>query len=410
MSTPATGSTATTATAGRFEATPAIADCPVLIVDDIEWNRVLIGSLLEDAGYRQLYYAANGKEALAKIAAVPVDLVILDIMMPVLDGFDVCKHLRADPATAELPVLVQTALTGLQDRNRAFDAGTTDLISKPLERTELLARVRIHLENRVLIRSLQHYRERVEGELATARTLYQYLLPTGRRLEALAASTGLEAHSRLSAGDAEAGSLWNFLEIGKDCHAFYLLSVGGRGVSTILNACRLDTLVRDLAQPDLAPEEVASQIRRRVSDLMGPTERVAFHYGLFQHATGAFHHAWTAGSPPLWLSAAGAGRPVPSSGADEEGSGTTSLEPGQGLLFHTFPPPSERSKPEPGNACALPAPADDLWAPILPVLLHGTGAELDQAMDAVSRGWDDAQDEADPRGPTLICLLRRREV
>ncbi len=73
---------------------------------------------------------------------------------------------------------MQTSLTSSEDRNKAFIAGTTDLVSKPLDRTELLARVRIHLESRVLIRHLQSYRARVEGELAIARSMHEHLLPS----------------------------------------------------------------------------------------------------------------------------------------------------------------------------------------------------------------------------------------
>jgi sigma-B regulation protein RsbU (phosphoserine phosphatase) len=149
-----------------------IMDCSILVVDDTEFNRTLITAMLQEDGFRRIDHAIDGVEALRKIAEEPPDLMILDIVMPGLDGFEVCQRLRSDERFADLPVLVQTALSDTEDRNRAFAVGTTDLIIKPIDRKELLARVRIHLENRVLIQKLQLYRARLESELFMAREMY----------------------------------------------------------------------------------------------------------------------------------------------------------------------------------------------------------------------------------------------
>jgi sigma-B regulation protein RsbU (phosphoserine phosphatase) len=149
-----------------------IFDCLILVVDDTEFNRTLITAMLHQAGFRRIEHAVDGIDALKKIGDELPDLVILDIVMPGLDGFEVCRHLRADPRFSDLPVLVQTALSNTEDRNKAFQLGTTDLITKPIDRNELLARVRIHLENRVLIQDLQLYRARLESELGMAREMY----------------------------------------------------------------------------------------------------------------------------------------------------------------------------------------------------------------------------------------------
>jgi phosphoserine phosphatase RsbU/P len=156
-----------------------IFDCLILVVDDTEFNRTLITAMLRQAGFLRIQHAVDGIDALKKIGDELPDLVILDIVMPGLDGFEVCRHLRADPRFSDLPVLVQTALSNTEDRNKAFQLGTTDLITKPIDRNELLARVRIHLENRVLIQDLQLYRARLESELGMAREMYNHLLPQG---------------------------------------------------------------------------------------------------------------------------------------------------------------------------------------------------------------------------------------
>ncbi|WP_287447206.1 response regulator, partial [Thalassospira sp.] len=82
-------------------------------------------------------------------------LIILDIIMPKLDGYAVCKAVRADPAFAKTPIIAQTALEENEGRTRIFDDGATDLILKPLNKAELIARTKIHLENRLLVQQLQ---------------------------------------------------------------------------------------------------------------------------------------------------------------------------------------------------------------------------------------------------------------
>ncbi len=83
------------------EARAAILDCPILVVDDTAFNRTLIGAFLAEAGFRNVFFAKDGLEALEKIAERPPDLLILDIMMPGMDGFEVCRRLRADPEHAD---------------------------------------------------------------------------------------------------------------------------------------------------------------------------------------------------------------------------------------------------------------------------------------------------------------------
>src|SRR5262249_4045485 len=86
--------------------------------------------------------AANGEEALRKVASEKPDLILLDVMMPQLSGFEVCKRLKADPATKTIPIIMVTALHEMSDIERGVDVGTDDFITKPVNRVDLLSRVR----------------------------------------------------------------------------------------------------------------------------------------------------------------------------------------------------------------------------------------------------------------------------
>ncbi len=121
----------------KFEERPG----RILVVDDAEPNRELIAAYLEQAGHHVLM-AGSGAEALLTLQHKGVDLVLLDIMMPGMDGYEVCTRMRQNFATRLTPVVLVTSLDDRSDRIRGMDAGADDFLSKPVNQTELLARVR----------------------------------------------------------------------------------------------------------------------------------------------------------------------------------------------------------------------------------------------------------------------------
>lgn len=141
----------------------------VLVVDDTPANVKLLSDLLATRGY-VVCTATNGEEALAKVAAERPDLVLLDVMMPGISGYDVCRRLRADPATALLPVVMCTSLDPHKERINGIEAGADDFLSKPVNQAELFARVKSLLRIKALqdeVKTLNTKLEaRVEQQLA----------------------------------------------------------------------------------------------------------------------------------------------------------------------------------------------------------------------------------------------------
>jgi signal transduction histidine kinase len=113
----------------------------VLVVDDEEANRVLLHDILELRGHR-VSMATDGEEGLARARELKPDVILLDVMMPKLDGFQVCQRLKGDPATAVAPILLVTSLDARQDRLRGIQAGANDFITKPIDAMDLTLRVR----------------------------------------------------------------------------------------------------------------------------------------------------------------------------------------------------------------------------------------------------------------------------
>ena len=130
----------------------------VLVVDDNQENLELLQAYLEDIDCEAVS-ARDGLEALDIISGNPPDLILLDVMMPKMSGFEVCKRLKNDPKTSDIPIIMVTALNEFGDIERGIDSGTDDFISKPVNKLELLTRVRTMLK-------LKHLSDKLERTLA----------------------------------------------------------------------------------------------------------------------------------------------------------------------------------------------------------------------------------------------------
>ncbi|MCK5068893.1 MAG: response regulator, partial [Desulfocapsa sp.] len=113
----------------------------ILVVDDASMNVDILVSILEEQNYK-VQTADSGENALKEVRINPPDLILLDIMMPKMSGFEVCKRIKNDPKTSDIPVIMVTALNEFGDIERGIDCGTDDFLSKPVNKLELLTRVK----------------------------------------------------------------------------------------------------------------------------------------------------------------------------------------------------------------------------------------------------------------------------
>ena len=150
----------------------------ILIVDDDALVRDLIGTLLQ-SDESSLFYAENGLDALAQAARILPDIILLDVMMPDMDGFEVCAKLRADPVLAEVPVIMITAMNDRESHLRGLKVGADDFLTKPVDRLELVTRVQsIGRLNRYrkLVIERQRFSEMLELKNRQLRELTQSLI------------------------------------------------------------------------------------------------------------------------------------------------------------------------------------------------------------------------------------------
>ena len=142
----------------------------VLVVDDTADNLAVISGLLKDL--YKVKVASNGEKALQIVdGGSPPDLILLDVMMPELSGYEVCKQLKGDPATRDIPILFLTALASAEDENIGLELGAEDYITKPVNPVILRARVKAHLRIKAVSDFLRDKSAYLERELAQSREL-----------------------------------------------------------------------------------------------------------------------------------------------------------------------------------------------------------------------------------------------
>jgi len=144
----------------------------ILVVDDTPVNLEVVCGTLGDAGY-EVATAISGDRALKRVQVHPPDLILLDVQMPGIDGFETCKRLKADPTTASIPIIFMTALSDADSKEKGFVLGAVDYITKPFQEKEMLARVKTHLQLRQLTKNLEHRVAEQTANLEAALTQLQ---------------------------------------------------------------------------------------------------------------------------------------------------------------------------------------------------------------------------------------------
>ncbi len=142
----------------------------ILIVDDNSANLQLLGYILREQKYRTAV-AKNGHKALELVYKKPPDLILLDIMMPETDGFEVCRRLKADDSVKDIPVIFISALDDISEKKKGFEAGGVDYISKPFQQEEIIAKVKTHMQLRASqdkLKSAYDKLEKTSGKLESA--------------------------------------------------------------------------------------------------------------------------------------------------------------------------------------------------------------------------------------------------
>ncbi|HVK15150.1 MAG TPA: SpoIIE family protein phosphatase [Gemmataceae bacterium] len=302
----------------------------ILVVDDTPANLQVLAGMLKDRGYK-VRPVPGGKLALLAARRDPPDLILLDINMPEMNGYEVCEHLKADEKLQGIPVIFISALTEQLDKVKAFATGGVDYITKPFQIEELHARVETHLQ----LRRLQVELEEANARLAEANARMSRDLRAAARIQ----QTFLPRQAPRVPGaafawcyrpcDELAGDGLNVVPLGGGRVGLYVLDVSGHGVASALLSVSMSRLLSPPSDPSsilvrggdggdrsevTSPADVAARLNRLFPFDPATEQFATLVYGVLDAATGEFRYA-SAGHPgPMHLPASGGPVILPSQG------------------------------------------------------------------------------------------------
>ncbi len=248
----------------------------ILIVDDEEFNRELLEGLVESFGHES-ETACDGKDALEKITPA-IDLILLDAMMPGMDGFEVARRTRENPLVAQIPIVMVTALTSKEDRLRAVEAGANDFITKPIDRTELKVRMTSLLKMKEAQDAIRRSREELrahnalmQADLDLARAMQEAFIlkkypsfPT----DALTDESEFNFCHRYIPATTLGGDFFDVLALSSTQAGVFICDVMGHGVRSALVTAMMRALVGERKSVASDPGQFMSAINTHLLSIL----------------------------------------------------------------------------------------------------------------------------------------------
>jgi serine phosphatase RsbU (regulator of sigma subunit) len=332
----------------REASLPEAAVCGrILVVDDNAANRDLLQRQLAREGH-SVVHADSGGAALAFLADEQVDLVLLDLMMPDISGYEVLTTLKAQPATRDIPVIMISALDEIDSIVRCVEAGAVDYLPKPFDRTLLRARITASLENKRLRDQLQLSLERLQRELDAARSLQLGMLP--RAFPPCTAERPVDVHALMDPAREVGGDLYDCFDAAEDMFCFMVGDVSGKGAPAAMFMARTSGLVRlavhgwgDPRQPTPSPESVLQAVNRQLCENNVERMFVTLFLAFLDIRSGALTYVNAGHPPPYLLRATGSVETIASKPQRPLGvrrdtvyrSGSFTLQPGDAVVLYT---------------------------------------------------------------------------
>lgn len=279
-----------------------LSECRVLLVDDAKANLDILVEGLK--GDHKLSLALNGEMALQIAQRTPPDLVLLDIMMPGPDGYEVCRSMREMPETAEVPIMFLSSLEEVQNKTLGFEAGANDYLTKPFEMLEVKARVRSLLKAKAYSDAVKEY---IAGELRVAREIQMGMLP--HDFTAVEKTYGVRIGAELDPAREVGGDLYGVCAATPERLVVFLGDVSGKGIPASMFMVRAISLARLLARDIAEPERILARLNDELSVDNPSYMFVTFMCAVFDPTTGKLAMAngghcrpvlLRDGEPPAW--------------------------------------------------------------------------------------------------------------
>jgi len=294
----------------------SIFNLKILIVDDTEFSLCIIKEIFISSGFKNLILARDGQEAIEKTRLFKPDLVVLDILMPKVDGFQYCTIMRKDKDFSNLPILVQSATNSKEFISSSFSAGATDFINKPINPDELISRSVIHLENRVLLQELSIYKSRVADELEEAREMQKCILPSDVDIDKFKNEYSLDIASFFKPSSELGGDFWGVKELSDNKFSIYNVDFSGHGVKAAINTFRLHALMEedDHLREQQYPNLYIERISKKLNNIITTGQYATVFYGVVDIENNSLEYVLTGAPSPIIVSSDGETRVLPGAG------------------------------------------------------------------------------------------------
>ncbi len=263
---------------------PDLSNSRILIVDDVKANVDVLVQLLRD-DYK-LSVALGGEAALKAAEKLPPDLVLLDIVMPGMDGYEVCRRLRANPATAEVPVMFLSALDEVRSKALGFEAGGNDYLTKPFEALEVKARVHSLLKAKAYSDAVK---QKIANELRIASEIQMGMLR--HQVQEIVEGTGLHAAARMEPAREVGGDFYDIIRVGNDRVVVVVGDVSGKGVPAALFMAVSTTLARVIGRDHDCPGRILTLINNALVEQNPQTMFVTMACAVIDLAKGTLRYA-----------------------------------------------------------------------------------------------------------------------
>lgn len=275
----------------------------ILLIEDDPFSLSLTVRALETHGFHNLIQTSDAASAMQVLQTRTPDLVILDLLIPETDGFDICRIIKSKPLLKDVPILAYTALENEEKRLSIFNMGASDLAIKPINPEELIARCRIHLEKRFILKDLQDYRSRMEEDLSNARAMQNMLMPDSAMIGSIEAQHHLEISTLFNPSIAIGGDFWGIHRLPEPHQvALYIGDFTGHGVTAAINVFRLCALMGKLPDTVLAqPAECMAQINQQLHAILPVELYATMFYGVLDTKRETLDYCMAGSLPPLLL-------------------------------------------------------------------------------------------------------------
>jgi len=326
----------------------------VLVVDDTPENITLMTGILGE--HYQVKVALNGDKALSIAQSDnPPDIILLDIMMPMMDGYEVCRILKSNETTAPIPVIFVTAMADIDDEERGLKLGAVDYITKPVSPSLVLCRVqtqlRLYNQNRHLDELVQQrtkqlatetaHRQKMENELQIAREIQSSMLP--KQTDGGVTVQRSRISAQLRAAQQVGGDFYSLFPVGENKMVFAIGDVSGKGVPAALFMARACTLLESIGLEEHSPDQILFKLNQFLCRNNDECMFVTVGCGVLDTQSGELSYASAGHDLPVLIKP-GSAVPLinvsggPLIGIDESAVfplATTHMQAGEALLLYT---------------------------------------------------------------------------